>query len=68
MKKSKLFRCCTFIGIVATFSLALVSYWAVIAAFIITGICAVAWMIYDYSEWYDKRQKQFNDLQSKHAK
>lgn len=61
MKKSKLFRCCTFIGIVATFSLALVSYKAVIAAFVITGICAVAWMIYGYYEWYDEQQ-------SKHAK
>ena len=61
MKKSKLFRCCTFIGIVATFSLALVSYWAVIAALVLTGICAVAWMIYGYYEWYDEQQ-------SKHTK
>ena len=58
MKKSKLFRCCTFIGIVATFSLALVSYWAVIAAFVLTGICAVAWMIYSHYEWYDEQQSK----------
>ncbi len=61
MKRTTLLRRCTWISVAVAFALAWVNYWAMFALLCIAGVCATAWMIYDYYEWHDKQQ-------SKHAK
>lgn len=63
MKRTTLWRNCTLLGVVATFALCCVNYLAVLAAFVLTGICAIAWLATEQLEQANKREqaKQYHE-------
>lgn len=63
MKRTNLLRRCTLISVAVAFALAWVNYWAALAAFVCTGIFAVAWLVlqhYDYAN-EQERIKQYHE-------
>jgi uncharacterized membrane protein len=63
MKRTILLRRCTWISVAAAFALAWVNYWVALAAFVCTGIFAVAWLVSDYADYANEqeRMKQYHE-------
>lgn len=68
MKRTTLFRRCTWISVVAAIVLAWASYWATIALVITAVVFATAWLVSDYANYaneQERRNEYFNRLKAK---
>lgn len=60
MKRTTTLRRCTWISVAVAFALLWANYWVAIAAFVCTGIFAVAWLVCDYVD-YQREQQRFRE-------
>lgn len=53
-----IFKTATITCVALSFALAWVNYWATFALLCIAAVCAIAWLIVGYYEWYDEQQSK----------
>ena len=57
MKRTTIFRRCTFVCGALMIALAWVSYWATVALAILCGILATAWLVSDYHDYANEQER-----------
>ena len=57
MKRTTTLRRCTWISVAVAFALLWANYWVALAAFVCTGIFAVAWLVSDYTDYTNKQER-----------
>lgn len=57
MKRTTFWKYSVIVGIVLTFAMAWVNYWAMFALLCIAGACGIAWLVSDYSDYANEQQR-----------